>query len=138
MSLRLIGIWILSGAALVGCCGHNSRATLRVMPPECRVIRWVYHNDWTVCGEITVSAGGKYCFKDYDVWSSSRPITNIYSGTLPREIYVSLQSDSRSFPINGGVPTYENYIDDHHHKRPDGVESMTRYLWRQHTKPLRE
>src|ERR1041384_7324472 len=121
MDLRPLAFWILSGFAMAGCSGKITKVSRTTAPAECRVIRWVYHHDWVVCGEITVFAGRKYCFRDYNIWTSP-PTTNSNTGTLPSDIYRSLMTDSRSFPVDRGVPTYGNYIDDHHHKRPAGVE----------------
>jgi hypothetical protein len=84
--------------------------------PLILVKKMVYHDGWRICGLIRVESDGSYIYKTINVWSQGQT-TKVLHGQIPPSLLTQLAEVARGPQIQavGATPTYEYYVDDHHH-----------------------
>ena len=126
---RILALSISTVLASLSCQMQPRREALQ--KPLLTVIEMVYHDGWKSCGSILVETNGDFVYRTIDVWSP-RQSTEVHRGVLPSGLLAELDQVAHSSGIQSvaGTPTYEYYVDEHHHlsSRPEAIKSLMRLV----------
>ena len=127
LSFRRVSLTFSICALLVTTSCTSSSANGRTNTSLILVKKMVYDNGWKSCGSVLVRNDGSYIYTSINVWSPKQP-NEVHRGQLPPGLLAKLADVARSKDSQSvaGTPTYEYFIDDHHHlsTRPEAITAL--------------